>query len=78
MQKWQYLVVQVGYPTIEGGGLVKLVNGQVNPTWGKNKTPLYAALDSLGQDGWELVGIEMRKDLVENWKDSLYILKRPV
>jgi hypothetical protein len=78
MQKWEYIVMQVGYSSNEGGGLVKLINGQINQTWGKNKIPIYDVLNSLGQEGWELVGIEMRKELTESWKDPLYIMKRPV
>ena len=60
MQKWEYIVLQIGYPTQEGGGYVKRVNGKVHPNWGKNAVKIYDALNELGQEGWELVAIEMR------------------
>ena len=74
MQKWEYLVLQIGYPATEGGGSVKLVNGGTNAKWGQNKVKLYDALNELGQEGWELVGIEKRGS--QSIIDPLYVLKR--
>jgi len=77
MQKWEHIVLQIGYPTREGGGYVKWVNGEVHPDWGKNAVNIYDALNELGQEGWELVAIEMRGS-GQLWKDPLYVLKQPI
>lgn len=75
MQKWEYLVLQIGYNTDEGGGRVKWVNGGTHAKWGQNKVKLYDALNELGREGWELVGIEKRG--TQATVDPLYVLKRP-
>jgi hypothetical protein len=76
MVKWDYLVVQIGSFTNDAGGKVKWVRPGPGPyeKLEKNRIDLFEALNILGTDGWELVGIEKRGK--SSW-DPLYILKRP-
>lgn len=50
MQKWEYRLVSSG--DVEGGGLFK----------GKTREALEAHLNELGQQGWEIVGVDFIDD----------------
>lgn len=75
MAKWEYLVIQVGYPAIDRGGYVKWVNGKVDKRFGKNSTRIYDALQTLGAEGRELVAVDNPSTNIS--KDPHYIFKRP-
>ena len=75
MAKWEYLVIQVGYPAIDRGGYAKWVNGKVDKRFGKNSTRIYDALRTLGAEGWELVAVDNPSTDIS--QDPHYIFKRP-
>ncbi|WP_217921039.1 DUF4177 domain-containing protein [Miltoncostaea oceani] len=60
MQKWEYLVV----PLQEAGGLRK--SGDMTPD----------RLNELGSEGWEAVGLTLKKGDLVAW--PVVLLKRPV
>lgn len=60
MQKWEYLVV----PLQEAGGLKK--SGDMTPD----------RLNELGSEGWEAVGLTLKKGDLVAW--PVVLLKRPV
>jgi len=55
--RWEYLLVQTRRAN-DGTVRVQLVNGQDDPRFTANETPIYEALRVLGEDGWELMGID--------------------
>jgi hypothetical protein len=61
MTKWEYLVV----PLEEAGGLKKRADG-IKPE----------QLNDLGQQGWEAVGLTLKKGDLVAW--PVVLLKRPV
>jgi len=61
MQKWEYLVV----PLQDAGGLKKTSSG-LRPD----------RLNDLGRDGWEAVGLTLKRDDLVAW--PVVLLKRPV
>jgi hypothetical protein len=61
MQKWEYKVV----PLPEAGGLKKRSEG-ISPE----------RLDKLGAEGWEAVGLTLKKGDLVAW--PVVLLKRPV
>jgi len=71
--RWEYLLVQ----TVRGDdGTVRVqsVNGQDDPRFTANETPIYEALRVLGEDGWELMGIDSPGG---SSAAGLYVFKRP-
>lgn len=60
-QKWEYLLV----PLDEAGG-IKKSSGPVSP----------GRLNELGADGWEAVGLSLKKGDLVAW--PVVLLKRPV
>jgi hypothetical protein len=60
MQKWEYIVV----PLQEAGGLKK--SGDMRPD----------RLNELGAEGWEAVGLTLKKGDLVAW--PVVLLKRPV
>jgi hypothetical protein len=60
MQRWEYLVV----PLQEAGGLKK--SGDMTPD----------RLNELGSEGWEAVGLTLKKGDLVAW--PVVLLKRPV
>ena len=60
MQKWEYLVV----PLREAGGLKR--SGDLTPD----------RLNELGSEGWEAVGLTLKKGDLVAW--PVVLLKRPV
>ena len=58
MQKWEYLVVRLEYPSGVFAGSARAaarsMNEQELRDW--KKTPLHAFMNQLGADGWELAG----------------------
>jgi hypothetical protein len=71
--RWEYLLVQT---TRSDDGTVRVhsVNGQDDPRFAANETPIYEALRVLGEDGWELMGIDSPG---EPEAAGLYVFKRP-
>jgi hypothetical protein len=61
MQKWEYLVV----PLQEAGG-IKKKSSDVRPD----------RLNELGRDGWEAVGLTLKRGDLVAW--PVVLLKRPV
>ena len=83
MQKWEYMTWVVGFaqttPLENGGGLVKYCNGAGVPNW-KNGPKLTAALNTAGEQGWELVSVSYPVDTEMNTHvkttDPVYVFKR--
>jgi len=73
MQKWEYLVVQTEFPggmSLSTAKLARFANGRELRDW--KKTPLHTFITQLGEDGWEMTGIE----IVTSNTDYLFF-KRP-
>jgi hypothetical protein len=51
MQKWEYLVVET---YVDRNRVVKAINGVLEPP--KDRINFYEYLQTLGDQGWELVG----------------------
>jgi len=64
-ERWEYVTVQA----VHSGGMarVRSVNGHEDPRLIAQHTPLHEAFRQLGEEGWELVGLD---------PPSLYIFKR--
>ena len=71
--RWEYLLVQTTRGD-DGTVRVQSVNGQDDPRFTANETPIYEALRVLGEDGWELIGIDSPGG---SSAAGLYVLKRP-
>jgi len=71
--QWQYLTVQTIWSS--GVARVRSVNGHEDPRFTMQHTPIYDALRELGEEGWELVGIERATEGVSG-AGALYIFKR--
>jgi ATP-dependent Clp protease ATP-binding subunit ClpA len=71
-RRWEYLLVQTSRAN-DGAVRVQSVNGQDDPRFTANETPIYEALRVLGEDGWELMGIDSAGG---SSAAGLYVFKR--
>jgi len=76
MQQWEYMFIEIAFTEQESTDYwkVKHVNGREVQDW-KKKVPAHSYVDSLGQQGWELVGVVPRNTNSHN--NPILIFKRP-
>jgi hypothetical protein len=77
MQKWEYLTLTAAYAGSDELGIVKMYNNQELQDWKLKRWDVQTALESLGQDGWELVSVAWRKTSDIGFADPVYYFKRP-
>ena len=72
--RWEYLAIETGI----AGSMphVRAVNGKEDPRFTAHQTPVHQALRELGEEGWELAGIDPKIDDKE--RGALYVFKRPL
>ncbi len=75
--RWAYCIVQVTYPGGVGGVVRRVQGGGDEERFGRDTTPVYQALTTLGSEGWELVAVDtsMRETGAAG---AHYVLKRPL
>ena len=70
MQKWNYMFLAC-YRSEGKTWTPRFINGQEIPNWSDGQS-LYKISDDLGQEGWELIGIDIQQEVYR------LVFKRPV
>ena len=70
--RWEYLTLETTWSG--GGARVRAVNGHEDPRFTMHHTAIHEALKELGEERWELVGIDAT---AAESAGTLYVFKRP-
>jgi len=77
MQKWTYLTLTAAYSGVDNLGVVKMYGNKELDNWKQRNWGIDAALEYLGDQGWELVTVLWRKTTEMGYADPVYYFKRP-
>jgi hypothetical protein len=81
MQKWEYLEIEVTTGKLGGGFEDKQADLHVFKSDGKHEEyegKFGGCLAEMGEQGWELVAVVHRSDVVLTGQRSSFLLKRPL